>query len=212
MRARNAFTLIELLVVVSIIALLMALLLPALEKAREMAHIVVCANNQRQLVVALYTYATDSEENFPPGSGYSLYTPHRGRRGIGALEKMAQGMGGVGYVDLAAVIGVEGIEAERSLSSLEKIAQGKDSVAEIDAGIHVRISAKKGAVTGLGRITAGNGKGQNDCNHTVEMVLLAHISHLVKEIRPGNRSRGRNDPRGQFHPSFTASQDFPFGY
>ncbi len=83
MRTKNGFTLIELLVVVSIIALLLALLLPALEKAREAAHIVVCANNQHQILVALCTYATDSEENFPPGSGYSLYTPHRARRGVG---------------------------------------------------------------------------------------------------------------------------------
>ncbi len=83
MRARHAFTLIELLVVVSIIALLMVLLLPALGKAREAVQIAVCANNQRQLVVALYTYATDSEEHFPPGSGYDLTTPHRARRGVG---------------------------------------------------------------------------------------------------------------------------------
>ena len=83
MRGRNAFTLIELLVVVAIIALLMALLLPALEKAREAAHIAVCANNQRQLLVALYTYATDSEENFPPPSGYDRRAPRRGRRGVG---------------------------------------------------------------------------------------------------------------------------------
>ena len=82
-RSASGFTLIELLVVVSIIALLMALLLPALEKAREAAHIAVCANNQRQLLVALYTYATDSEENFPPPSGYDRRAPRRGRRGVG---------------------------------------------------------------------------------------------------------------------------------
>jgi prepilin-type N-terminal cleavage/methylation domain-containing protein len=83
MRTKNGFTLVELLVVVAIIALLLALLLPALEKAREAAHIVVCASNQHQLMVALYTYATDSEENFPPGSGYDLNAPARGRRGVG---------------------------------------------------------------------------------------------------------------------------------
>ena len=79
----SGFTLIELLVVVSIIALLMALLLPAMEKAREAAHIAVCANNQRQLLVALYTYGTDNEENFPPPSGYDRRAPRRGRRGVG---------------------------------------------------------------------------------------------------------------------------------
>ena len=59
----------------------MALLLPALEKAREAVQIAVCANNQRQILVALYTHATDNEENFPPGSGYDLNAPSRGRRG-----------------------------------------------------------------------------------------------------------------------------------
>ena len=85
MRTRMAFTLIELLVVVSIIALLMALLLPALEKAREAVQITVCANNQRQILVALHTHATDNEGNFPPGSGYGGYahTPHRALRGGG---------------------------------------------------------------------------------------------------------------------------------
>jgi prepilin-type N-terminal cleavage/methylation domain-containing protein len=83
MRTPNAFTLIELLVVISVIALLLALLLPTLEGAREAAHRTVCASDQRQLLLALYLYATDNEENFPPGSGYDLNAPGRGRRGVG---------------------------------------------------------------------------------------------------------------------------------
>ncbi len=82
-RARNAFTLIELLVVVSVIALLLALLLPALTKAQEAAHVAVCGSNQRQLHLALTTYATDNDGNFPPASGYSRRSPIRGRRGVG---------------------------------------------------------------------------------------------------------------------------------
>ena len=83
MRTRNAFTLIELLVVVSVIALLLALLLPALTKAKEAAQILGCGNNQRQLLIALTTHASDNEGNFAPGSGYHLTSPNRGRRGIG---------------------------------------------------------------------------------------------------------------------------------
>ena len=82
MPTRNAFSLIELLVVVSVIALLMALLLPALEKARDAARIVVCANNERQILVALSTHASDNEGNFPPVSGYHPTTPNRVRRGV----------------------------------------------------------------------------------------------------------------------------------
>ena len=83
MRTRNAFTLIELLVVVSVIALLMALLLPALTRAKEAAQMLGCGNNQRQLHIALTTHASDNEEKFPPGSGYYLTSPNRGRRGTG---------------------------------------------------------------------------------------------------------------------------------
>ncbi|MEX0774661.1 MAG: type II secretion system protein [Phycisphaeraceae bacterium] len=56
----RGFTLIELLVVISIIALLIAMLLPALGNARQAARAIQCASNQRQLGLMLETYANDN--------------------------------------------------------------------------------------------------------------------------------------------------------
>jgi prepilin-type N-terminal cleavage/methylation domain-containing protein/prepilin-type processing-associated H-X9-DG protein len=76
MKRRNGFTLVELLVVIGIIAVLIGILLPALSKARTASTFTVCAERERQLVMAMQLYANENRGFFPRhdfGSGGNLW-------------------------------------------------------------------------------------------------------------------------------------------
>src|SRR5881394_733934 len=73
--ASKGFTLVELVVVIGIVAGLVAMLMPALSKAREQSNRLRCGSNLRQLGIAAKTYSIENKGQYPPnGVGPSFYT------------------------------------------------------------------------------------------------------------------------------------------
>ena len=72
----KGFTLVELLVVIAIIALLLSIILPSLQMAREQAKSVVCVSQLRQWGLAIHIYANENDDFMPPNFLYSQYFPY----------------------------------------------------------------------------------------------------------------------------------------
>ena len=72
MKRANAFTLIELLVVIAVIAILMALLIPSLRKARDQAKDLVCKSHLRGVGVGIRLYLDDHDQTMPDMYTYTI--------------------------------------------------------------------------------------------------------------------------------------------
>lgn len=82
MRNKPGFTLIEILVVISIIALLLSIMMPALGAAKERARATVCLSNLRQIGLSALLYAEDHKDFVPRNGGHwiQLFMPYLGRK------------------------------------------------------------------------------------------------------------------------------------
>lgn len=89
---KPGFTLIELLVVISIIAILISLLMPALKKAKRNTKLIMCSSNLRQIGIGLGAYVTNYNGRFPPPAGYlGFYQESTGVDNRDALVEISGG-------------------------------------------------------------------------------------------------------------------------
>ncbi len=96
---KNGFTLIELLVVIAIIALLMSIVTPALRKAKHAARLMLCANNQHQTLLGVFSYSSSHDGALPPhpaeriDGSFSVVNYLNYHQGTGAVQNAKyQGM------------------------------------------------------------------------------------------------------------------------
>ena len=115
MRKRNGFTLIELLVVIAIIALLMAVLLPGLQRVKRQARAVACQSNLKQWGAIFAMYTGDNDGGFPKQKYYSLATPEHW---IYSLREYSAGSEGISCCPMATKIANPTTQRNSDMSTL----------------------------------------------------------------------------------------------
>ena len=131
-KKQQVFTLIELLVVIAIIAILAAMLLPALNKARNQAKDTSCKSNLKQLSMAFLSYADDNNGYLPPSSGGRKYA------NISSECRMKSGAGILAWQGYFGKAGIIDISQHRGLPLWCSAAPNSSAVG--DYGINDNVS------------------------------------------------------------------------
>src|SRR5262245_54641015 len=110
-QAGAGFTLVELLVVIAVVAILAALLLPTLARAKEEARQTKCASNLRQIALAVMLYADDHEDRFPAQPGDGLLVRAAGGDGRNFYDLLSPLLESAGVWDCPSAQRIEGGQA-----------------------------------------------------------------------------------------------------
>ncbi len=158
---RGHFTLIELLVVIAIIAILAAMLLPALSAARERARTTYCLNNLKQLHLGVVLYCDDNQEYIPNISGNNYGAI---RSWMLDLNPYAGGCSREEYID-----------KEFKLASSFVCPSSEEEVLSLDTGVHVYTASNymfNGRLSLNGGYPAQKGKKLASCYQPTEIIIM----------------------------------------